>query len=127
MTVWDSIASAISVATHRPFTLRNHSSVGGGSINEAYRLEGTDSARYFLKLNDAQHLAMFVAEAQGLEAIADTNTWYLNIWSLVLAAMQGCWANSSLHFTDAKAHVSDSTMTTSLAPRHNRTAGKVIG
>ena len=74
MTIWDSVASAISDATHRPFSLRNHSSVGGGSINEAYRLEGTDDSRYFLKLNDARHLAMFIAEAQGLVAIAETNT-----------------------------------------------------
>jgi protein-ribulosamine 3-kinase len=74
MTIWDSVALAISDATHRPFVLRNHSSVGGGSINEAYRIEGEDGARYFLKLNDAQHLAMFVAETQGLESIAATNT-----------------------------------------------------
>jgi protein-ribulosamine 3-kinase len=74
MNVWDSVASAISDATHRPFTLRSSSPVGGGSINEAYHLEATDGAHYFLKLNDAHHLAMFVAEAQGLEAIAATNT-----------------------------------------------------
>ena len=74
MSIWNSVASAISDATHRPFALRNHSSVGGGSINEAYRIESTDGARYFLKLNDARHLPMFVAEAQGLEAIAATGT-----------------------------------------------------
>ena len=72
MSIWNSVASAISDATHRPFALRNHSSVVGGSINEAYRIESTDGARYFLKLNDARHLPMFVAEAQGLEAIATT-------------------------------------------------------
>jgi protein-ribulosamine 3-kinase len=59
---------------HRRFTLRKHSSVGGGSINEAYRIDGTDGSRYFLKLNDKQHLDMFVAESQGLEAIAETRT-----------------------------------------------------
>src|SRR3989337_660658 len=48
--------------------------LGGGCINEAYRLEGTDGSRYFLKLNDAQHLPMFIAEAEGLNAIAATNT-----------------------------------------------------
>jgi protein-ribulosamine 3-kinase len=74
MIVWDIVASAISGATHRPFTLRNSTPVGGGSINEAYRLEGTDGTHYFLKLNDTQHLLMFVAEAAGLEAIAATNT-----------------------------------------------------
>ena len=68
------ISTAVSDATHRPFTLRNTTPVSGGSINEAYRLEGIDGARYFLKLNDAQHLAMFVAEAEGLDAIAATNT-----------------------------------------------------
>ena len=68
------ISTAIHDATHRPFTLRNSTSVGGGCINEAYQLEGIDSSRYFLKLNDAQHLTMFVAEAQGLATIAATNT-----------------------------------------------------
>jgi protein-ribulosamine 3-kinase len=68
------ISTVLSEATHRPFTLNNSTSVGGGSINEAYRLEATDGARFFLKLNDAQHLAMFIAEAAGLEAIAATNT-----------------------------------------------------
>jgi protein-ribulosamine 3-kinase len=74
MTVWGIVACAISDATHRPFEVRGSTPVSGGSINEAYRLEGTDSTCYFLKLNDSQHLAMFVAEAAGLEAIAATNT-----------------------------------------------------
>jgi len=74
MTVWDSVTSAIRDASHCPFTLRNSTPVGGGSINEAFRLEGTDGTCYFLKLNDTQHLPMFVAEAEGLNAIATTNT-----------------------------------------------------
>jgi len=68
------ISTALSEATHRPFALSNSTLVGGGNISEAYRLEANDGAHYFLKLNDAQHLAMFVAEAAGLEAIAATNT-----------------------------------------------------
>lgn len=68
------LSSAILETTHRPFTLNKSTPVGGGSINEAYRLEGTDGTRYFLKLNDAQHLTMFVAEAEGLNAIAATST-----------------------------------------------------
>lgn len=74
MTAWDSVAAAIRDATHRPFDLSKSTPVSGGSINEAYRLEGTDGSRYFLKLNDARHLPMFVAEAAGLDAIAATNT-----------------------------------------------------
>lgn len=74
MTVWDSVASAISDASRRPFTLLNSAAVGGGSINEAYRLEGAGGSRYFLKLNDARHYPIFVAEAAGLETIAATGT-----------------------------------------------------
>ncbi len=68
------ISAAISDATHHPFTLRAAIPIGGGSINEAYRIDGVDGSHYFLKLNDAQHYPMFIAEAQGLDAIAATNT-----------------------------------------------------
>ena len=68
------LSAAIRDATQRPFEVRDAIPVGGGSINQAYRLEGTDGSRYFVKLNDARHLPMFAAEAQGLNAIAATNT-----------------------------------------------------
>lgn len=68
------LSAVIHDATHHPFGVCDAIPVGGGSINETYRLEGTDGARYFLKLNDAQHLPMFIAEAAGLDAIAATNT-----------------------------------------------------
>jgi protein-ribulosamine 3-kinase len=68
------LSAAISDVTHRPFEACSATAVGGGSINEAFRLEGTNGECYFLKLNDAQHLPMFEAEAAGLAAIAATNT-----------------------------------------------------
>ena len=68
------LSAAIDSSTHQPFEVRDVAPVGGGCINEAYRLEGVDSSRYFLKLNKARHLPMFVAEAEGLSAIAATNT-----------------------------------------------------
>ncbi|HEY0663767.1 MAG TPA: fructosamine kinase family protein [Thiobacillaceae bacterium] len=74
MTVWESVASAIGEATHRPFTFAKITPVGGGSINEALRIDGSDGARYFLKLNDARHHPMLVAETQGLAALAATGT-----------------------------------------------------
>ncbi len=74
LSIWGTVAAAIRDATQRPFVILAATPVGGGSINEAYRLDGTDGARYFLKQNDARHLAMFVAEAEGLDAIAATKT-----------------------------------------------------
>ena len=68
------LCTAIRDATHHPLDVRNATPVGGGSINQAYRLEGTDGSRYFLKLNDARHLPMFIAEATGLNEIAITQT-----------------------------------------------------
>jgi len=68
------ISTALSEASHQHFALEKSTPVGGGSINEAYRLEGKCGERYFLKLNDAHHLSMFSAEAEGLNTIAATNT-----------------------------------------------------
>ena len=76
------LSSAIRDATHRPFAVSAATPVGGGSINEAYRLEGADGSHYFLKLNAARYLPThstwlstgFIAEAQGLNAIAATST-----------------------------------------------------
>ena len=66
------LSAAIHDATQCAFAVRSTTPVGGGSINASYRLEGTDGSRYFLKLNDARHHAMFQAEAEGLGAIAAT-------------------------------------------------------
>jgi fructosamine-3-kinase len=68
------ISAAIRNTTHRPFEVCSTSSVGGGSINESFRLDGSNGERYFLKLNDARHHSMFEAEATGLDTIAATNT-----------------------------------------------------
>ncbi|MCZ6559607.1 MAG: fructosamine kinase family protein [Gammaproteobacteria bacterium] len=46
--------------------------VGGGDIHASYRLE-TNRGPLFLKLNDADSLAMFAAEAEGLAAIRQTD------------------------------------------------------
>ncbi|MDD2700453.1 MAG: fructosamine kinase family protein [Sideroxydans sp.] len=74
MQIPGAVASAISDATQRPFQLLRATPVGGGDINQTCRLEGSDGTLYFLKLNAAQHHAMFVAEAAGLLAIAASNT-----------------------------------------------------
>ncbi len=41
---------------------------GGGSINEAYRLQG-EGRSFFVKLNRASRLEMFEAEAEGLQTL----------------------------------------------------------
>ncbi|MDR2195584.1 MAG: fructosamine kinase family protein [Gallionellaceae bacterium] len=68
------LSAAISAATHRAFTLRDATPVSGGDINETWRLDGVDGSRYFLKLNKEHLLPMFIAEAEGLTALAATRT-----------------------------------------------------
>jgi fructosamine-3-kinase len=73
MDLWIQIAARISDATGAPFRLRGSHSVGGGCINATEVLEG-DGRKYFVKLNDADRLDMFEAEAAGLKEIVDSNT-----------------------------------------------------
>ncbi|MEM6839618.1 MAG: fructosamine kinase family protein [Cyanobacteria bacterium P01_C01_bin.120] len=71
--MWNTIAQEIARTTGQPFDIQDRRSVGGGSINQAYRI--TDGDRdYFLKLNRAAQYAMFEAEALGLREMANTNT-----------------------------------------------------
>jgi len=66
---FDEIANTISHATERPFSLDEHSDIGGGCINTAMKITGSGQC-YFLKLNDANRLDMFDAEAAGLNDLA---------------------------------------------------------
>jgi len=73
MPPWAEIAAQISASTGLPFVVEGISSIGGGCINQAQRIEG-NGRRFFVKLNDAASLAMFEAEAAGLQEIHDSGT-----------------------------------------------------
>ena len=71
--MWDEIVEQISAATGVAFRLGDARPVGGGCINEAYRLDG-NGGPFFAKLNRADELEMFEAEVDGLRDIAATET-----------------------------------------------------
>lgn len=73
MTLWDSIAQQISDASGEPFRLGQRSAIGGGCINSTFQVED-GARRYFVKLNEADRLAMFEAERDGLNEIAASHT-----------------------------------------------------
>ncbi len=62
---WQKIAASISATLGAPFVIERHSSMGGGCINSAFRIEGGGQS-FFVKLNRAELLDMFEAEAEGL-------------------------------------------------------------
>ncbi|XGV99384.1 MAG: fructosamine kinase family protein [Leptolyngbya sp. BL-A-14] len=71
--MWNQIAAHISQATGTPFQGSDRRSVGGGCINQGYRL-ADDNIAYFVKLNQASELGMFEAEAVGLQQMQQTGT-----------------------------------------------------
>ncbi len=71
--MWEAIEQAISAASGEQFTVVDTRAAGGGCINEALLLRGARRS-YFLKLNRAELLDMFEAEAAGLAAINATDT-----------------------------------------------------
>ncbi len=75
MSLWDGITDAIAKATGGPFQIVAHSGSGGGCINRTYVLTGSDGTRWFVKLNHANRLAMFQAEAAGLDEIRASATF----------------------------------------------------
>ena len=65
--MWDEIVEQIFATTGKAFRLAKASPVGGGGINEAYRLDG-EGGPFFAKLNRADKLEMFEAEADVMAA-----------------------------------------------------------
>jgi protein-ribulosamine 3-kinase len=112
------LSAAIHEATHRPFEVCGATAVGGGSINEAFRLEGTDGERYFLKLNDAKHHPMFVAEAAGLDAITASNT--LRVPQPVAHGIAGAQSFLVLEHLELHAHGDVKLLGEQLAALHRR-------
>jgi fructosamine-3-kinase len=70
---WTEIAAQISHSTAAPFTVQTTVPLGGGCINQAYRVEG-NGQRFFVKLNSPERLSMFEAEAAGLQEILSSRT-----------------------------------------------------
>jgi protein-ribulosamine 3-kinase len=70
---WQSIVEQIESATGSTFKLVNARPLAGGDINSAYCLQGVDKS-YFVKLNRADTIDMFAAEAAGLTELASTRT-----------------------------------------------------
>lgn len=71
--MWDEIATHISQSIGQPFHLENRRSVSGGCINSGYAISGSQQT-YFVKVNQAAQLAMFAAEAAGLDEMLASQT-----------------------------------------------------
>jgi len=73
---WLKIGQKISSSVGEYFQLKKQSAIGGGDINQAYRIDGVieennqnKAVSFFIKLNQKSQLDMFAAEAAGLQEI----------------------------------------------------------
>ncbi len=71
--MWDNIAARISEVTGEKFSIDHRHSVSGGCINQGYAISSS-SRTYFAKINQASQVAMFEAEALGLQQMRETET-----------------------------------------------------
>lgn len=70
MTHWHAIAEHISQSRNLPFQIQQKNSIGGGSINSAYQVTGTDGHSYFIKLNSSNLETMFQVEFDSLNELS---------------------------------------------------------
>lgn len=71
--IWEVIAEVITETTGEFFQVRDHRSIGGGCINQGYRISD-GNRHYFVKLNQASQVAMFEAEMLGVKRMWETRT-----------------------------------------------------
>lgn len=69
--MWTEIDAHISRVTGEKFQSQQRRSVSGGCINQGYAVSDNERT-YFVKLNQASQVAMFEAEALGLEEMLNT-------------------------------------------------------
>ncbi|MUL35373.1 fructosamine kinase family protein [Gloeocapsopsis dulcis] len=70
---WSEIAQNLNRVTGKSFTVNQTRSVSGGCINQGYAIS-SETDTYFVKLNHASQVAMFEAEALGLQQMLATDT-----------------------------------------------------
>ncbi|WP_339068331.1 fructosamine kinase family protein [Teredinibacter turnerae] len=70
--LWQDIKTSLCNRLEQDLTLVGYNAVGGGDINESFRLE-TDRGSFFVKHNSAGEPDMFHAEAAGLACLSSFN------------------------------------------------------
>lgn len=80
------LESTLAEKTGGPFRIASQRAIGGGCINDTYRLESDDGRCVFVKANRRDFHDAFTAEADALAEIAATNTLRV---PKVIAQIQG--------------------------------------
>ncbi|MCP4768586.1 MAG: fructosamine kinase family protein [Gammaproteobacteria bacterium] len=112
---WASLAAKLAAQLRIPSLEARATPLSGGNISRACRLEfGT--ARFFVKLNRAEWLSMFVAEAAGLDAIRHSQT--IRVPEVYLTSREGNHALIIMEYIDLTGAVDRDLLARQLAAMH---------
>jgi len=123
MSIWREIETQLQSRLGERLTVSDPVQVGGGSINEAYRLK-SDGQSFFVKLNSAARLDMFEAEAEGLQALHQADA--LHIPEPLVWGVCGSKAFLAMEYLDVGGSGSAAQLGEALAAMH-RCTGEQFG
>jgi len=113
---WDAIAAALPAG----FEFAHATPLNGGCINQAWRIEGRNGQRYFVKLNDANKLSVFETESAALDGIATTHT--IRVPQVIAHGAAGEHAFLALEYFDLNNDGNARLLGQQLAAMHRNTA-----
>lgn len=116
------LAERIGAATGAAFSVASRRPVGGGDINQAEMWLGRDGRRFFVKLNRAERLAMFEAEAEGLDEILGAGA--IRAPRPVCSGVDGGRAFLVLEFLELDSHGDGADLGRRLAAMHRHTQAR---
>jgi fructosamine-3-kinase len=116
---WTELEKLISEHVGEAFTIDNKQALGGGCINEAYRIAGSGQT-YFVKVNQASRLDMFEAEYEGLDAMYQSRS--IRVPRPLLSSISGSSALLVMEYIPLQGNGNAQAMGTRLAQMHGSTA-----
>ncbi len=119
MDIWTEISQQLEVSGYGAAGPNVPDRVGGGSINETFRLDGRDRS-FFVKLHHARQLDMFEAEAEGLNVLRQAGS--LRVPEPLLYGVSGNRAYLVLEYLPLGGSGSAARLGEGLAAMHRMTA-----
>ena len=121
MTNWQTISTHISETLGKDFQIQQQSSIGGGSINSAWKVTGTDNQAFFVKLNSASLEFMFQVEYDSLNEllqVMETDTSIMQIPKPVCYGISNTQSYLVLEYIPMTSHGDGRLMGQALAQMH---------
>ncbi len=112
---WQSLAATLARQLQLPGGDIQTVSVHGGDINQAFRLE-CGVHKYFVKVNRAELLSMFVAEKAGLDAIRRSQT--IRVPEVFLTGHQDNYAYIVMEYIEFSGQADAGQLATAIAAMH---------